>query len=261
MPEALIYSGGTNILQNCKTRNIKLPQNVITLSRVDELRYISRTERYLEIGASTPLNKILKTGKHLLPESLFQAIENIGPPARRNLATLGGNICVPDRRMNSFPVLLLLDVRLELRKYNSTRWIPIHRFIPQRGEMDLAKGEILTRIRIPFKSWDKEIFRKTGKGPIFEKDSMIFCGFAKTRKELLSDFHFAFSFPDKTILRNREIEALLSGRKLPLTKSDKESVYELFSQNLKKHSSDINSFQKYRAGNLLKWFITHLTPE
>ena len=261
IPDALIYSGGTYILHNQKSTGISLPKNVLTIAKIEELKQIRRTERYLEIGAAASLSKILKTGKHLLPKLLSKAIEEIGPPARRNLATLGGNICVPERRMTSFPVLLLLDVRLELRKSGSARWLPIHKFISLKGEMDLAPGEILTRIRIPFRTWDKEVFRKTGNGSIFEENSLIFCGFAKTRKGLLSDFHFAFSFPDKKIIRNREIETLLSGRKLPIDKKSRESVTELFNENLKSHSSVINSFQKHSADNLLKWFISQLTKD
>ena len=48
-----------------KRENTDLSQSVISLSRVWELQRISRTERFMEIGAMVPLNRILSIGKLL----------------------------------------------------------------------------------------------------------------------------------------------------------------------------------------------------
>ena len=69
----------------------------------------------MEIGAAVPISRLLRTGRHVMPKALFTAPINIGGPALRNQATLGGNLCSPEHRLSTYPVLLLLDVRLELR--------------------------------------------------------------------------------------------------------------------------------------------------
>ncbi|RKX79490.1 MAG: molybdopterin dehydrogenase [Spirochaetes bacterium] len=258
MPDALVYGGGTYILKNQKREFLSLPENVIYLKRVEELNRISRTERFLEIGSSISINRVLSIGKHILPAALYNCLLGVGTPGIRNLATLGGNICVRDRRMDTFPLLHLLDARVELRKAGGSRWIQINRLFDSEGKASLQPGEILTRIRIPFDEWNVQVYHKLGSRAREGETTLSFCGLAKTQKGVINDIRIAYGCLGKQILRNREIEAELSGLKVPINIKDTASAMELLKENMDKIGIAISNFQKKRAVSFLRLFLLRL---
>ena len=116
MPESTLYAGGTGILYGQNSKYPDFPGGIIFLSRIEELSAIRRSEGYLEIGACAKLNRILGIGEHVLKPALYNALKSIGTCEIRNLATIGGNLCSRSRRKTLYPLLTLLDTRLELRK-------------------------------------------------------------------------------------------------------------------------------------------------
>ena len=50
-PDAVPYAGGAELVRNQGRRVLSLPQNILSLDKMAELRHITRTERYLELGA------------------------------------------------------------------------------------------------------------------------------------------------------------------------------------------------------------------
>ena len=62
-PDAVIYAGGTELIRSQRKRIPKLPKNIISLGKLDELHKISRTERYVELGAMVKLSQIINLGK------------------------------------------------------------------------------------------------------------------------------------------------------------------------------------------------------
>jgi xanthine dehydrogenase iron-sulfur cluster and FAD-binding subunit A len=69
-PNALLWAGGTAIggLRKNDPQYAR-PKKIISLAMVSEIAKVSRTERYLEIGAAVPYNKILQVGQHVLPSA------------------------------------------------------------------------------------------------------------------------------------------------------------------------------------------------
>ena len=178
---------------------------VIYIRNIPELQRISRTERYFEIGAGVPLNRILKVGQHVLPKIFTQSLINIAHPAIRNRATLGGNLCHHPRRLNTYGPLTILDARVELRRLGKSRWIQIPRLFNKTGESALQNGEILSRIRIPFVDWNMQFFQKLGDPFQKPKSSLTFCALSDIKKGELTDFRIAISFIGKAVLRDREL--------------------------------------------------------
>jgi xanthine dehydrogenase small subunit len=251
-PKAILFAGGTYLIRSSGPR-MSSGGELIDLGRVPDFAHISRTERYMEIGPAVPISKIMATGRHVMPRALYTALGTIGGMALRNHATLGGNICARDHRLSAYPVLLLLDVRLELRRSGSSRWINLNRFISSKGVPVLETGELLTRIRIPFLHWDIEEFRNQGR--IFSPDHFIFCGVAKKQKEVVSDLRTSFCIASNQVIRARSVESELIGRKLPLPADDRREMSLLLQHQLERNHPELDAFHRDRIRRSLSWFL------
>ncbi len=254
-PNALLWAGGTAIggLRKNDPQYAR-PKKIISLAMVSEIAKVSRTERYLEIGAAVPFNKILQVGQHVLPTALSQGLSLLRPMPLRNLATLGGNLAVRGLRLNAYPILLLLDARIELRREGRNRWITMQRLFDRAGNPSLDSGELITRIRIPFEEWDLGYFRQIGTPMNDLRSSLSFCCTGKIVKATVSDLRCAFGTFSPLVIRNRELEAFLSGKKVPFARKEREEALAMMEKTIAE-SPGISSFQKNRARELFDWFI------
>jgi len=212
-PDAILYAGGTELVRGQGSRTFVLPGNLLALFRLEELRRISRTERYLEIGAAVTLDELLGLGK-ILPEILKLAVMQIATPQIRNLATIGGNLCCPQRRMDSFAPMVVLDAKFELRTASTSRWIAAGRFAPDSGIPVLEKKELLTRIRIPLETWHHVSHCRIGQARWPDSEGAVYSFIARAEKGILSETRLALA--GKELVRDREIENSIIGKSLPL---------------------------------------------
>ena len=211
-PTAIPYAGGTGLIREQGRQVLDLPPTVLSLDRLDEMNRISRSERFLEIGAMVKLSRIIDLGK-IVPDVLRCCLESIAGPQLRNMATIGGNICFPGRRLDSTAALNALDAQFELRQTQSTRWISASRFFSMPREDALNPQELLTRIRIPLDNWDCWAYKK------FEGQasrSRVVAFLVKTQKSILSDIKIIYK--TDLIWRNRDSESILIGKHLPLSR-------------------------------------------
>jgi CO/xanthine dehydrogenase FAD-binding subunit len=220
-PDAVPFAGGTGLIWGQGTQTLKLPRNIMSLDRIDELRRITRTERYLEIGAMVRLNEIIRLGK-IVPEVLTQCLENISGPQIRNQATIGGNICYPPRRLDSTAPLVALEAHFELRSAQSSRWVSAARFSSLPGPLGFNPQELLTRIRIPLEHWNYSVFRKFQAPGGGMGNTMVFI--MKNQKNILTDLRLIFGI--QSILRDKNSEAVIIGQQLPLSHKTAEEFME-----------------------------------
>jgi len=256
-PEVVLFSGGTYLLQNDSGKYPDLAPAVAYIRHLDELKRIHRTERHLELGSCVSLSEIGRIGGRTIPSVLTQAIRSIGSPPLRSLATIGGNICVREQRLTIFPVLVVLDARVELREHGASRWIPVARLVGPEGDLNISNTEILTRLRIPLSEWNYQRYRRLTAGPASDGISLSFCGLANTDRGVLTDFRFAFGSMGKVVIRNREIEADLISRRVPLAERDRNAVSKDFDAYLEgSFGSAISPFQSNMARKMLNWFLS-----
>jgi CO/xanthine dehydrogenase FAD-binding subunit len=215
-PEAIPYAGGTGIIRNQDKRIPILPRNIISLDRMEDMRRITRTERYLEVGAMVRLSEIISLGK-IVPEILTRTLERIGGPALRNLATIGGSLCCPIGRLDTSAPLVALDAHYELRSAGTSRWISATRFSTLPGPPALAPQELLTRIRIPLERWNYSLYCKF-KPPGTNEAGGVIVFILKNQKNTLTDLRVVYS--GSIILQDRNSEALLIGKQLPLDRKE-----------------------------------------
>jgi CO/xanthine dehydrogenase FAD-binding subunit len=216
-PNAVPFSGGTSIIRNglapgghgVLREQLELPGVILSLERIADLRAITRTERYLEIGAAVRLSEIIALGK-IVPGIFSQVILGIASPQLRNMATIGGNICTAG---DTIAPLCALDAVYELRGSAGSRWISAARF--SSGAAAFQTGELLTRIRVPLEEWDYNVYRKfttcDSDGP-----GGVLVLVVRNQKNILAKLQAVFAGMDNTLLRNKDSEALLEGKTLPL---------------------------------------------
>jgi len=209
-PKAVPYAGGTALIREQGRRLLELPSIILSLDKLEEMRRISRSERYMEIGAMAKLSRIIGFGK-IVPATLRYCLENIAGPQLRNMATIGGNICFSGGCLDTPAALVALDAQYELRNAQSSRWIAASRFFSAPGQTALKEQELLTRIRVPLDDWDYSIYKKfSGQGD----QSKVVVFLARTQKNVLSDIRIVCKID--TPLRNKESETMLVGKHLPL---------------------------------------------
>lgn len=215
-PSAVPYAGGTGLLRNQGKQALSLPPIILSLDKIEELHRISRSERYLEIGAMVKLNQIIRLGK-IVPDTLKVCLENVAGEQLRNIATIGGNVCFPSRRLDVSAALVALDAQYELRCAQSSRWISAARFSAMPGALPsptaLDQQELLTRIRVPLDQWDYSAYKKfSGQ----ESPDTVVVFLIKTQKNLLTDIRVVYK--TDTIHRDKNSESILIGKQLPLSR-------------------------------------------
>ena len=150
--QAKLLAGGTDLIVKMKDGVVK-PKYVIDLSRLEELKFISKENGVIKIGALTTLREIetspiIRENVHVLSD----AIEKMASWQIRNLGTIGGNLCNASPAADTAPPLLVLEAELKLTSSEGERTVPIDQFFTGPGETILKNNELLTEIQIPIMS-------------------------------------------------------------------------------------------------------------
>ncbi len=245
MPDAVIYSGGTEILRGQSEPYARLPPEVISICGLSELRQVALTERFVEIGACVTIAEILELRENAVPELFALALRGIGTPALRSLATIGGNLASTSRFMDAWPALACLDALVELRDASGSRWVNVNRLAGSDGAPDFPAGNILVRLRLPLDRWDLVVLRKVGTRDYPSKDTAVFALATKAEKGILSEFRLAFA--GQIALRLREIESKFIGRRLPLESKQRSA----FAEEYHEAAADLSPRLRLQFGTLV----------
>jgi CO/xanthine dehydrogenase FAD-binding subunit len=227
-PGMLIFSGGTDILREQGSRGISLPDDVLYVRDLPELRRAGLTERFLEIGAAVTVSELLELGNAALPPLLSEAAAGIGSSAIRNLATVGGNLACRSRFMDLWPVLACLETLVELRDQGGATWMNVNRFVSKDGRPSFPEGGILTRVRVPIEHWDVYLVRKVGLGDYPAPETALFSFAARAEKGILAELRIAFA--GELAIRSQALEASIIGRSLPLSRRECAQFAESYRQ-------------------------------
>lgn len=147
--KAKIMAGGQSLMPMLNMRLVT-PSLVIDISRIPELSYIRRNDRFVEIGATTTQREL-----HLWPDLrmalplLALAIPHIGHFQTRNRGTVCGSICHADPSSELPLSLATLDGQVVLRRGRRERVLPAQEF--QSGMLSTAAqpDEMVVAVRFP----------------------------------------------------------------------------------------------------------------
>lgn len=146
-----VLAGGTDLLADLKfAASSHAPDVVVDISRLDELRQISMTERGLSIGALVTHTQIMRSPviRDLFP-ALVDAAHTIGAVQTRNLGTLGGNLVTAVPSVDSGPTLVALDAQVTLLGPAGSRVMPLAEFFVGPRKTALKPDELLVDILVP----------------------------------------------------------------------------------------------------------------
>lgn len=100
-PKAMPLAGGTDLLPNMKRRQ-QVPKTLMSLSRIGDLHQAKLTDSGSRLGACLTLSEIAADSRFRNGmTALAQAASFVATPQIRNMATLGGNLCL-DTRCNYY---------------------------------------------------------------------------------------------------------------------------------------------------------------
>lgn len=147
---AIPMAGGTDLLVRLRGCAVPDDRPLLFLEKVAELRGIRMEGKNLSIGAAETFSRIIADPLVLKHAPLLAvAVDHIGGPALRNMASIGGNVCTASPAGDSLPPLYLHDAMIEIASIRGTRSLPINAFITGPGRNALSAGEIVTRILLP----------------------------------------------------------------------------------------------------------------
>ncbi len=147
--DAKIIAGGTALITMMKQR-LLMPEVLISLDRIEECRKVAVVNHELRIGGLMSHQEILT--HPLISEhfpALVETLKEVSNTRIRNVATLGGALAHADPNQDSLVILLALNARVDLRKNEDTRTLPLSDFFVDYYETELEPEEIITEISIP----------------------------------------------------------------------------------------------------------------
>ncbi|AFG38260.1 FAD binding domain-containing protein [Spirochaeta africana] len=257
-PDSIILAGSTHRLSSSPPPESQRlpPPPILSLDRIEELRRVSRTDRYLEFGSGVSLQRILQLGLQILPDPLRTCLESVGTPGLRRLATIGGNVMIPESTIGLGLVLATLDGTLELRRVGSSRRLPVARLYSQNRSLD--EGELLTRIRIPNNFPTHAVYKRFGSPYDHTTHPLGVCGIATLEKNSVERFVFITGDINQPLVRNRELEADIVGQRVPFTAKEFQVFQERWHQTLLTHN--LSAIQIERSIRMFVYFLTELRP-
>ena len=120
----------------------------IAIDHLPELRQISWTDEYVELGAALTLSELEQQVGAAIP-LLHDWIPLFASRLIRNSATLGGNIGTASPIGDSPPILLALDSSVVLQSSSATRVISLSEYFTGYRQTQRQHNEIIRAVRIP----------------------------------------------------------------------------------------------------------------
>lgn len=226
-PQAIPCTAGTRLLVDPAYKGKQL--NLLALSNIKELQTVNRTDRFIDIGACVSLNRVLKLPNTAALDPLKTAILTIGSSSIRNRASLAGNIGSPHSFGSTFPALNCMEAAVEIRSLGGSRWIRIHELISETGLPLMPPASFISRIRLPIKDWSYHCTIRQGDSLLPGSNNISLAALANVEKKAISEIHIVLS--GAKVLRLRNLEMNLTGKRLPLAGKDIEFCHHEFMEN------------------------------
>jgi xanthine dehydrogenase small subunit len=169
--DANFLSGGTDLSLSV-TKERKDISTIIYMNSIRELNYIKNNNKYIEVGASTPLIELESYIEKYYPD-FTKILKRYGSPQIRNVATVAGNIATASPIGDCLPLLLSLNAQVVLQDLKKTKILFIDNFFIGYRKTKLKKGQFIRSIRIPL--FENNIFKAYKVSKRFDDDISSVC--------------------------------------------------------------------------------------
>lgn len=207
--------GATEFLFGQAELSISLPRYLLSLSTIKEFYEITKTERYVDLGAMVTLGRILDLGEKNIPPILYSAMKTISSKNLRSLATIGGNLALTKGLKTLYPIMMNLDTRVEIKTGTETFWEPYSKYASDEFAEIRNQPHVITRVRIYTDGWSYSFFKRFGKKGVLDNETAYFVFLIRGQKNLISDARISFS--GEKFFRSRAFEEALKGQTLPFS--------------------------------------------
>ncbi|MEP6639304.1 MAG: xanthine dehydrogenase family protein subunit M [Chloroflexota bacterium] len=143
-------AGGTDLVVGTRQGKWSLPEDLVALDRIAELRGIGETPDGLRIGATTSHADL--AGHPAVRErwtAIADAASIVGSPATRHVGTLGGNLANASPAAETSGPLLCFDAHVHLRSTSGERRVALAELFTGPGRTSVASNELIVAVELP----------------------------------------------------------------------------------------------------------------
>lgn len=144
-----LLAGGTDVMVYAREDDRYADHTVVDIYGLPELCGIEETADALLIGAGTTHTEIERSPLvHQYADILAQACRTVGSLQIRNHATIGGNIGNASPAADTLSALAVLGARVEIRRGDETRVLPLYDVILKPYRTSLENGDLITAVYV-----------------------------------------------------------------------------------------------------------------
>lgn len=143
-------AGGSDLVVGARHGKANLPDDLVAIDRVDELRRLTMAEEGCVVGASVTHAELMASP--IIVDgytAVADAAALVGSPATRNVGTLGGNVMNASPAMDTGAPLMVLGASVVLRSLDGSRTLPISELWSGPGQTLASRHELCTAIELP----------------------------------------------------------------------------------------------------------------
>jgi CO/xanthine dehydrogenase FAD-binding subunit len=143
-------AGGTDLVVGARHGKAPLPEQLVAIDRLTELKSVTVTPLGVSIGALVSHHDI---ETHPMLTTVYAGLADgsalVGSPATRHIGTLGGNIMNGSPAMDTGAPLAVLGAEVELQSVRGSRRVPIEQLWTGPGRTSAQPDELCVAVHIP----------------------------------------------------------------------------------------------------------------
>ena len=251
----LLFAGGTDVFVKMKAEILN-PEVLVDTKKI-ETPGVKCTENELEIFMNTTYTDVIKNDCAKKFEPLVKILLEVGSPQIRNRGTPVGNVGNASPAGDFLLATHLLDGTVVLAP--SMREVKVEELVSGPGKLNMGKGEFIHSVKLKKLEGYKTFYEKVGRRNALVISIASIAAAVKLNGEIIEDVKIAYGSLGPTIVRFKDLEEEMKGKKLT------EDLIEEFSLKYQARINpitDVRASAEYRkklAKNLLvKAFISSM---
>jgi CO/xanthine dehydrogenase FAD-binding subunit len=143
-------AGGTDLVVGARQGKAPLPESLVAIHRLEDLRGVVATDGGLRLGALATHEELAASP---IVRQRFTALADasaiVGSHATRAQGTIGGNLMNASPAMETGGPLVCFDATVTLRSQAGARWVAVADLCSGPGETTARPDELLTAVDVP----------------------------------------------------------------------------------------------------------------
>ena len=258
-----LLAGGTDLVVQWQAGAAPIPEQVIDISAIPELKLLSEQDGRISIGAGITHATLQKNPitRNTMP-ALTAACASVGAAQIQNRGTIGGNIANASPAGDVASALLITDGFVIVAGLSGERRIPLTSFFIGYRKIDLHPDELILRFEVTAcPDHSTEQFRKIGTRGAQAISKVMGACRSTVRRHAIQDIALALGSVAATTIRLPETEQLLIGK---LITDELIDAAEACVMREVRPIADIRSTAEYRrwiSGRIVRGYLESLMKE